>query len=428
MALSTPRTQVHALVSKVERHRALEANPCTRVSRAPRRHLPLGDPHVVFEFHRPVLANFVARHLGPGFLVAVADADGLAGVAWCKAGPRPRAVTIGRHTACDISLPGEDETALRQAVVVVRQSAEGRPRAKIFDLARLREMAADNAGHAVADRHLAPTGDHWLFVARTEQGRLVAGGAPNAFAEDSGPARAGELRFADGARVRLSMAQMCRGVLLGRYDCCVGYEHFKEEATSRIHALLVEDDGDPLLLDAGSTNGLVVNGERCTARVLRPGDWVRLGNQAFEWSRDGGAPETAEAPLFPEGVEEALALARRPGGHAVFADWLLERGSAWGEWIVAESSGDAARAAELKEALEPRLLGPLALLQARRWDRGILVEATLAGDEPIHGERALRWPLWAGLRRLEVAEERQGDRDRLAQSGALRFLDLEESP
>lgn len=376
------------------------------------------DGTTLLEFHRPVLEDFAARYSAPGYLVAVADDDALLGVTWVRASPRPRVITIGRHTSCGVSLPSDDDTPLRKLVILVRQTEE-MPRARVFDIDRLREADATSASHVVADTHIISAGDHFVIVARTKHGHLVEPGSLAPLAKASALPSPSELHFPSGTRLSLPASRLQSGVLLGRYGCCFAHEHFDDESTSRIHALLVEDAGDILLLDAGSTNGLVVNGEHCAARALAAGDWVRLGHPAFEWIVEPGHA-VASTSLFPTGVEEALAQTHQPGGHAVFADWLLERGSPWGDWIAAELNEDEARATDLRDAIESRLLGPMAVLQERRWDRGVLVEATLAGAEPLRDERALRWPLWAGVQSLDVSSEREADHDRLLKAGVLR--------
>ena len=46
---------------------------------------------------------------------------------------------------------------------------------------------------------------------------------------------------------------------------------------SRYHALIVRDNGQDLLLDLGSTNGLVVNSRRILRRALRHRDLIQVG-------------------------------------------------------------------------------------------------------------------------------------------------------
>ena len=85
-----------------------------------------------------------------------------------------------------------------------------------------------------------------------------------------------------------------------------------DDAVSRVHARVERTDGGFVLLDLGSSNGLRVNGERTTYRLLVPGDVVHLGECVlrFEGSSDAvTARETRRAratllnvpvPVVPE--------------------------------------------------------------------------------------------------------------------------------
>jgi hypothetical protein len=46
---------------------------------------------------------------------------------------------------------------------------------------------------------------------------------------------------------------------------------------SSLHARIARDGGPPILIDANSTNGTYVNGERITNRPLQPGDSITIG-------------------------------------------------------------------------------------------------------------------------------------------------------
>jgi pSer/pThr/pTyr-binding forkhead associated (FHA) protein len=50
-----------------------------------------------------------------------------------------------------------------------------------------------------------------------------------------------------------------------------------DASVSRRHALIVQEDGQTILLDDRSRHGVLVNGERVTRAVLRSGDAIRLG-------------------------------------------------------------------------------------------------------------------------------------------------------
>lgn len=78
------------------------------------------------------------------------------------------------------------------------------------------------------------------------------------------------------AEVRLTNADLASGVLLGRAERCndpglravLDVEPFE---VSRIHAVLIADDGAVVLYDCGSTNGTYVGAERTRSVIMRPG-------------------------------------------------------------------------------------------------------------------------------------------------------------
>jgi general secretion pathway protein A len=88
---------------------------------------------------------------------------------------------------------------------------------------------------------------------------------------------------------------------------------------SRYHALIVHDNGQDLLLDLGSTNGLLVNSRRILRRALRHRDLIQVGPAKVMYFNDqataGAQPDPGETicfarPGFPPaaGDEEAAAV------------------------------------------------------------------------------------------------------------------------
>lgn len=88
---------------------------------------------------------------------------------------------------------------------------------------------------------------------------------------------------------------------------------------SRYHALIVHDNGQDLLLDLGSTNGLVVNSRRILRRALRHRDLIQVGPARVMYFNEHAAtaaqPDPGETicfarPGFPQaaGEDEAGAL------------------------------------------------------------------------------------------------------------------------
>src|SRR6186713_1085483 len=88
---------------------------------------------------------------------------------------------------------------------------------------------------------------------------------------------------------------------------------------SRYHALIVHDNGQDLLLDLGSTNGLVVNSRRILRRAMRHRDLIQVGPARVMYFNEHAAatagPDPGETicfarPGFPHaaGEEEAGSL------------------------------------------------------------------------------------------------------------------------
>ena len=70
--------------------------------------------------------------------------------------------------------------------------------------------------------------------------------------------------------------------LLGRYDRCEagGTPVLEDEMISRVHALVVEVDGRPLIVDLGSVNGLWSGDTRVRVHELRRGEEIGLGRNS----------------------------------------------------------------------------------------------------------------------------------------------------
>jgi len=68
---------------------------------------------------------------------------------------------------------------------------------------------------------------------------------------------------------------------------------FEDSAMSREHAIFEFADGAFVLRDAGSTNGIRVNGERSMAHELDHGDRLEIGEHVFQYlieNRDQAPP------------------------------------------------------------------------------------------------------------------------------------------
>lgn len=94
-----------------------------------------------------------------------------------------------------------------------------------------------------------------------------------------------------------------------------------DEGVSRYHARILYDDGRLWLQDAGSRNGVFVNGSRVTGhRALKVGDEVRIAEHVFsiaQAAEDASrTSETAAAPAAAVGASKGAegASAKGAGG------------------------------------------------------------------------------------------------------------------
>ncbi len=260
------------------------------------------------------LKRTCATELHPGVAVVAIDEDGAACTASFVAKSRTiQTAIVGRHSSCDVFLPGDDTVSLRHLALVLHPHAPGeRVRYRLVDL-RTSSAFQDERGHRVehlvADGPLMvyvgayalmifPTGDRargwpedpmtaWKALPAREysvgeQGRRpLARRLPAAFQDpDStgvqlvpGPRFAvkglasedevplGELRVESSGGATsfvLGRSSARGGVLLGRYDRCdsSGLPVLQDYRISRVHVLLLEVDGALYLIDTASTNGV----------------------------------------------------------------------------------------------------------------------------------------------------------------------------
>lgn len=68
-------------------------------------------------------------------------------------------------------------------------------------------------------------------------------------------------------------------IKIGRADSC--HVQLSDERTSRMHAVIEVTDEGPVIIDLGTQEGTVVNGERITKHTLKTGDRLRLGATAI---------------------------------------------------------------------------------------------------------------------------------------------------
>jgi type II secretory pathway predicted ATPase ExeA len=91
---------------------------------------------------------------------------------------------------------------------------------------------------------------------------------------------------------------------------------------SRYHALIVRDHGQDLLLDLGSTNGLLVNSRRILRRALRHRDLIQVGPARVMYLNERASsalcPDPAETICFARPGFPAAAGEEEPGSVLAF--------------------------------------------------------------------------------------------------------------
>ena len=90
----------------------------------------------------------------------------------------------------------------------------------------------------------------------------------------------------DHRKIRLIALDGCREIVVGRTPLVIGRHpgcdfRLGSSRVSRHHCCLSAVDGDVVVRDLGSTNGLWINGQRVTWGRLRPGDRLSIAHFDF---------------------------------------------------------------------------------------------------------------------------------------------------
>jgi hypothetical protein len=269
-------------------------------------------------------------------------------------------VTVGRHTACDLTLECDDAVSLRHLVVGIRSVAGG-VRLRLCDLGTGVGLRTEDgfACEALASEGAAfvSVGDYQIFLLPT--GRLAplpwsapavhawAGIPERVYFDRRTTSRAGRyptsvqlvpppenrqittqivdpptrlrhkrpapgtrgprigtvLLTASGLRERYDVhaADLERGLLIGRYErCAFGAE---DERLSRVHLLLLRDGDQIWAIDTASSNGTTAGGAPLRQIRLGPSAELDLADAVtFRWTVDppesnGPGPSLIDAPL-----------------------------------------------------------------------------------------------------------------------------------
>jgi len=126
----------------------------------------------------------------------------------------------------------------------------------------------------------------------TATGTLIVRIESTAALRDLSPSSEGAigfLRLPDDRFVRLTPADLTRGVLVGRYDRCELTRSFLDNKTvSRVHLCLALDPTGLWAIDIGSTNGTWEDAERIEATRLGEHAHLMLGTADLVWELHGG--------------------------------------------------------------------------------------------------------------------------------------------
>jgi len=293
--------------------REFSENRTTRIVRA---HPPStrdgADHRSIFNHHQRRLHQMLREYPSPGVAIfALHPRHGIAGHMWLQASDSLRSGTVGRHNRVDLYLADDESLSLRHLLVLVKRRAQGLW-FRIADLSTplgfLNEQAealraVDSNGPLVLQAAsfsllVVPTGmpppwdpdaaDAWSTlpprIRVNEKGRVLEGlrqgvrprGRATAVTQLEGFAEAGPepvlepgeairghlLLLQTGVEQRLAVgaSALKRGIIIGRYSRCVGNTSSMTNLMSRVHAVVIEVDGQVHIVDAASTNGTFADG------------------------------------------------------------------------------------------------------------------------------------------------------------------------
>ncbi len=234
----------------------------------------------IFEESQQSMARSVLNEKRCGLYVFAAHrrAGQVAGL-WLECTEQPRAGMVGRHDMVDLPLPLDEQLSLRHLLFVVRR-VQGEVRTTVVNLTTTGglevspgeplRLIESNGFLAMSASNFAffcvPTGgvlpwkpyakSAWESLPHSAPSRVEAVERPSVGA----PTLAVDLMGRDGPqRASFDTASLSRGVLIGRDTRCDLRAH--DDTFSRVHAVLVNIDGRPFIVDAGSTNGIQFEGE-----------------------------------------------------------------------------------------------------------------------------------------------------------------------
>lgn len=261
---------------------------------APSRKKSPATPRAAFQRLRRAMARAHAAYDLPGFLVfAVHLPTRRMSRLWMEADVLPSVAVVGRHERADLPLLGDERLSLRHLLLAVRRASKTTTLWAV-DLESTHGTEDSDGRTASTVVARGPTllrlGDYVLFSLPTGEPLPWRKGAVNAdwpWEGHAAPAQGPlplpswnvgrlELHTAYAARHEpVGTAPLARGLLLGRNERCDLCAQL--DTVSRVHAVVLELDGEPFLFDAGSTQGTFRDGRSVRVAALGSSSEFALG-------------------------------------------------------------------------------------------------------------------------------------------------------
>lgn len=275
---------------------------------------------------REQMSRLVDTYQRPGLLTLVVGRDGLRGHFWTAITDEFRVQSIGRHTHCGVALEGP-ALSLRHLLLVT-----GRPgdlwRGRLLDLStatgfigvdqqvyrdvyidglamvrvpgywlvfietgprRLWEARdLDDLGAFMAKDRKAQDRELWLGAQRRTRDPNAGRVTQNRLVEqfDETPLGFLEIEAPEGSgRARLDRRTLATGVLIGRDDRCLDFGFELGHCVSRVHAVVLLLGDEVYIADAGSTNGVRLDGDEVSCARMEPARTYMLNDDTgLRWA------------------------------------------------------------------------------------------------------------------------------------------------
>src|SRR5271168_3007000 len=99
-------------------------------------------------------------------------------------------------------------------------------------------------------------------------------------------------------------------VVVGRHPACE--TRLDSLRVSRHHCCMMQESGEVVVRDLGSTNGIRINGQRVEMGRLRPGDELSIAHIRYRLENGQGHDQTIAEPVSAAGVARSAGEARGP--------------------------------------------------------------------------------------------------------------------